>query len=102
MQAICACLGVLTIFVVQVEKLAGTGSLLAAKGADDVMAETGRTMLARSASALRLAREDVDRMMARLGNFLSNQDACSATTVNLSNPVYEVLRKRAAGESLDD
>lgn len=100
-EAICACVGVLTIYAVHAERLARSGtSLMTAKDVDAV--EMGRQMRDGAAAELRTAVAELDKLMQRFGDYFNNGDSCSATMVSLTTPVYAILRKRKEGVSLND
>jgi ribulose kinase len=104
-MAILACLSSLTIFATMAESMAVTGATLAASiAAKDNQAarQAGEQMRDTSAMALKTARERMDVLVQNFGDFFNNHDSCSASMVEITAPMYAILKKRKDGVSLDD
>lgn len=100
-KATTACLGLLAIMLADAERLARDGASLV-RSNNVPTQESGGRIRDQAADALRLARERMDGLMNDLGEFFNGGDACSASVTDLSEPVYDMLRKRKAGVSLND
>jgi hypothetical protein len=100
-RAILSCFGVLAVMVMDAEGLAAHGMMMSSV-TDEAGKRHGTETLADAARILKATRERLDKLMEEFGDYFNNHDACSATQMALSTPVYEVLEKRRNGVTLDD
>ncbi len=77
-------------------------TFFAARQEDPVMAGIGRDIVRETARELQAARETMDALMQRLGDYYNNHDAVSKVMTDTTAPAYAALRKRARGETLDE
>ena len=106
-EAIIATAAVLNLMAVHAERLSGDGLKIlgsakrqAPQGSyrPEVFAEG---LVTDVASTLKNVRAKLAEALEELGEFFNGRDACSDTLIEISRPVFELLRKREQGVATD-